>query len=324
MIAPQIKKNGHFVTLSIMLVCLAILGFSFNSPQLAIKSNLVQVVDKVTVAIYPFTSSRSYSYEYASSVGNAVEAGFVRSGRFNVVERSKFRVLSDEDRFKEAQTSQMVEQASRLGAKTVVTGHVIGYSKGQMLGPDRRPNGKEYVDLSISFKIIDVKTGKIEMSETLTGRGVNQTGATAIQDAYNEIDRQARAYVATYLPQRFAFMTVDVVKERKKDSYLESFKIWGGSDNGLSEGDILQIFVLSKLVNPNTNEIIEEKKLIAEATVVEINSGATATCKVVTPARIGQSLLDLVSKSPDMVAIEYQGSLNTKNKSIQDILFGTN
>jgi len=278
--------------------------------------------DKVTVAIYPFTSSRSFSYEYATSVGNAVEAGFVRSGRFNVVERSKFKVLSEEDKFKEAQTAEMVEQATRLGAKIVVTGHVIGASTGQMVDSNRRPTGKQFMELSVSFKIIDTKTGTIEMSETISGKGIEATSAAATQSAYAEIDKVARAYVATYLPQRFVFMAVEGVKERKKDSYLESFKIWGGSDNGLKEGDILQLYLVSNLTNPVTKEEIEEKKMLAEATIIEINSGSTATCKVVTPAKYGQSLLDLVNNSPEKVAIEYQGTLTAKGRSLQDLLFG--
>lgn len=281
-----------------------------------------QDADKITVAIYPFTSARSFSYEYATSVGNAVEAGFVRSGRFNVVERSKFKVLSEEDRFKEAQTSEMVEQATRLGAKIVVTGHVIGSSSGQMVDANRRPTGKQYMELSVSFKIIDTKTGTIEMSETINGKGIESTSAAATQAAYAEIDRIARAYVATYLPQRFVFMAVDGVKDRKKDSYLESFKIWGGSDNGLKVGDVLQLYLISTLTNPTTKEVIEEKKLLAEATVAEINSGSTSTCKVVTPAKYGQSLLDLVNNSPEKVAIEYQGTLTAKGRSLQDLLFG--
>lgn len=311
------KKIFSSITLTIIIV----IGMVLPLETSATSNNSDQDDEKVTVAIYPFTSSRSFSYEYATSVGNAIEAGFVRSGRFIVVERSRFKVLSEEDRFKEAQTSEMVEQATRLGAKVVVTGHVIGASTGQMLDINKKPNGKQYMELSVSFKIIDAKTGTIEMSETIIGKGVESTSTAATQAAYTEIDRLARAYVATYLPQRFAFMAVDGVKERKKDSYLETFKIWGGSDNGLKVGDILQIYLVSSLTNPNTKEVIEEKKFLAEASISEINSGSTATCSVVSPAKLGQSLLDLVNNSPEKVAIEYQGTLSGKGRSLQDLLF---
>lgn len=318
------SQKSNFIPLTgTLLVAFVSLSFTdLNRSDSVYGREPAQEKQKETVAVYPFTSSRSYDYEFATSVGTAVEAGFVRSGRFSVVERSKFKVLSEEDKFREANTNDIVEQATKFGAKVVVTGHVIGVSQGNMLGIDKTPNGKKYVDLSVSFKIIDVKTGTIEMSETITGRGVDTTPATASQAAYQDLDKQARAFVAAYLPQRFAFMSVAGVKERKKDSYMETFKIWGGSDNGLKAGDLLQIYQVSTLTNPTTKEVIEEKKLLAEAKVTEVNSGSTSTCEIITPAKYGQSLLDLANNSPEKVVIEYHGVLTAKSKSIGDVLLG--
>lgn len=69
---------------------------------------------KEVVAIYPFTSASGCDYSYAQSVGNAIESGFVRSVRFNVVERSRFGSISLEERFKEANTTSVVKLQQNL------------------------------------------------------------------------------------------------------------------------------------------------------------------------------------------------------------------
>jgi curli biogenesis system outer membrane secretion channel CsgG len=278
--------------------------------------------EKTVVAIYPFTSHKSYRYEHAAGLGNAVEAGFVRSGRFIVVERNQFDALSEEDMFQEVSASEIINQAKRLGAKIIVTGHVVGVSEGRMLDSRRRPTGKLFTDVSVSFKIIDVETGAIEMSETINGRGIDQTTAAATQVAYQEIDRLARAHVGMYLPQRFALMSVESTKERKSGEFLETFKIWAGSDHGLQEGDVLQIYQVSLLTNPNTQETVEEKKLLGEASITEINSGSTSTCRLYQAPRNGVAILEMINNEDDSLVIEYQGSLDPEKKSLQDILLG--
>lgn len=278
--------------------------------------------EKTVVAIYPFTTHKSYRYEHAAGLGNAVEAGFVRSGRFVVVERNQFDALSEEDRFQEVSATEIINQAKRLGAKIIVTGHVVGVSEGRMLDSRRRPTGKLFTDVSVSFKIIDVETGAIEMSETINGRGIDQTTAAATQAAYQEIDRLARAHVGMYMPQRFALMSVESTNERKGEEFLESFKIWAGSDNGLQQGDVLQIYQVTLLTNPNTQETVEEKKLLGEASITEINSGSTSTCRLYQARRNGGEILKLINNGDESLVIEYQGSLDPEKKSLQDILLG--
>ncbi|RYE29047.1 MAG: hypothetical protein EOP42_15305, partial [Sphingobacteriaceae bacterium] len=91
---------------------------------------------KDVVAIYPFTSASGYDYEYAQSVGNAIESGFVRSVRFNVVERNRFGSISQEERFKEVNTANVVKLAAKLGAKYIITGHITGASTNEVYTSD--------------------------------------------------------------------------------------------------------------------------------------------------------------------------------------------
>ena len=85
---------------------------------------------KEVVAIYPFTCSGRTYYDYALNAGNAVEGGFVRSKRFTVVERNRFKIVNEEELFKEANTNDIVNKARKLGAKYVVTGNVMSATDG--------------------------------------------------------------------------------------------------------------------------------------------------------------------------------------------------
>lgn len=138
---------------------------------LGISAKAQSTEKKEVLAIYPFTSSRDYSYDYALSAGNAVEAGVIRSGRFTVVERNRFGSLKEEDKFKEANTTEIIKIASRLGAKTIIAGHVVGVSRGSLLNSSGQITTDKFADISLSFKIIDVESGEIKLSEIISGRG---------------------------------------------------------------------------------------------------------------------------------------------------------
>jgi Curli production assembly/transport component CsgG len=244
------------------------------------------------------------------NAGTAVEAGFVRSKRFTVVERSRFGIIKQEDLFQEANTQEVVKKASKLGAKILVTGHVIAAtnaieSQSNLIGGASH----DYIaQLSLSFKIIDVVTGEIMKSETILGKGKGSTPAEAMQSSYEDIDRVARIYVAEYLPQRFQYATDIEVDSKNR---LKKFKVWGGSDQGLKENDLLEIYRLSYSVSPSGRKV-EEKKLLGTAKVIEINSVESSTCELQKSGDIGESLLTEIKSKPESIVFEYKGTAKKK------------
>ncbi|HET7117914.1 MAG TPA: CsgG/HfaB family protein [Hanamia sp.] len=264
---------------------------------------------KVVIAIYPFTTSASYNYDYAESAGNAVEAGFVRSGRFTVVERSRFGILQDEDRFKEVNTADAVKKAARLGANILVTGHIIAVTTGFDATNPLLPSLKsDIAQISLAFKLINVETGEIVKSETIIGKGKGSTPAEAMIDSYNDIDRLSRAEVAEYLPQRFTYAEAGEIDKKHR---LKTFKIWGGSNQGLKKGDILDIYQLSYITDPQGKKI-QEKELQGTAKIVEVNSTETATCELQKYNSIGAQLLTDLKEKPETIVFEYQGTVKKK------------
>ena len=261
---------------------------------------------KDNVAIYPFTSAGGYDYEYAQSVGNAVESGFVRSNRFNVVERNRFGAISQEERFKEVNTSSVVKIAAKFGAKYIITGHITGVNTGEVYTSDNKFSGYQ-TSISLSFKIIEVETSLIKASESLNIVGKGGSSPLSKGNAYSSIDGITRRIIASYFPQRFKFMSLGLTEVKKKQTVLKTFKVWGGSDNGLKVRDAIEVYLLNHVVNPNTGQKVEEKTIIGYATVIEVNSGSSATCEVYKISKFGGPILDAINKTPDMVVFEYTG-----------------
>jgi curli biogenesis system outer membrane secretion channel CsgG len=263
--------------------------------------------NKDNVAIYPFTVATGFDYEYAQSVGNAVESGFVRSTRFNVLERSRFGSLKQEERFKEVNTDNIVRVAAKFGAKYVITGHITGASTGMLYSSVDHSFIGYQTSISLSFKIIDVETGLIKVAENINIPGTGGSEALAKGNAIAEIDGITRKLIATNFPQQFKFMSIGTTDIKKKQEVLTSFKFWGGSDNGIKMDDIVEVYFLSYAVNPTTGKKVEEKNKLGIATITAVNSGSTATCEVYKPQKFGKQLLDAVKNSPELVVIEYTG-----------------
>lgn len=268
---------------------------------------------KDNIAIYPFTSATGYDYEYAESVGNAVEAGFVRSQRFNVVERNRFGIIKKEERFKEVNTSEIVKIAAKFGAKFIITGHITGANTGELYtATDHKFDGYQ-TSISLAFKIIEVETGLIKISESITISGKGGSTSTSKGNAYAAIDEITRRIIAVNFPQKFKFMSVGAKVIKKKAEVLRTFKFWGGTDNGIKVGDVVGIYILTYVTNPTTNKQIEEKNSIGLATITETNSGTTATAEVYRYQKFGAELLDIITKTPNLILIEHAGGSKPKN-----------
>ncbi len=281
-----------------------------TTAQVPAEEELVPVTaekGKEVVAVYPFTCSGFSYYDYALNAGTAIESGLVRSKRFTVVERNRFGIIKQEELFKEANTEDIVRKAKKLGAKIVVTGNVMSATDGTQGQHNAFTNGVSYkyiAQLNIMFKIIDVETGAILKSEAVLGSGKGNTPSEAMQESYKDMDTKARIQVAEFLPQRFQYASeVEVDKKNR----LKKFKIWGGSEQGLKEKDVVEIYRLTYTINPKGKKI-EEKKLVGTAKIIEINSVESCTCELQKSGDIGESLLNEIKEKPETIVFEYKGT----------------
>lgn len=274
------------------------------------QSILAQQQNKDKIAVYPFTTYKYNYYNYATSIGNAVETGFVKSSRFTVIERSKFNTLLKEDKTRENYTSDEVQIASKYGAQEVVMGHVMGVSTGSERKKALLINEyyTEYVGtISFSLKIVDVATGEISVSEAMTLSGTSREGNNAaLGEAMNEIDAKVRQFISHYYPQRFLLMKVTDVDSKR--NAVKEFKIWGGSENGIEEKNVVEIYSISFATHPVTGSKVENKDLIGKAEIVGINGSSISTCKMLKWTTDGKDMQTALSDNPDNIVIEFSGS----------------
>jgi hypothetical protein len=271
-----------------------------------------QAPDREVTAIYHFTSARDYAYDYAESIGNAVEAGFVKSNRFTVVERSRFGQIKEEEKFKEANTSRLVKLGAKFGARYIVLGHVVGVSTGSgskntvLTGTVLEHNA----NITFALKIVEVETGQITVSESIgiTGTSSQSEGA-ALGEAYTQIDGKVRQFINNYFPQRFAFM--ELVEKDARKNFTKVIKIWGGSDQGLKANDVVEIYKISHATHPVTKKKVESKQLIGKARIMEVNGTSIATCKVLNPGKDGLAIQELLDSQPEIMVIEYSGRVRS-------------
>ncbi|MGI4728755.1 MAG: hypothetical protein ACRYGB_09305 [Janthinobacterium lividum] len=102
-------------------------------------------------------------------------------------------------------------------------------------------------------------------------------------------------------------MSIASTEIKKKQEVLSTFKIWGGSENGVKVRDVVEIYLLNYIVNPQTNKKVEERTNIGYATVIATNSGTSSTCSVYKPQKFGAQLLNTFKTTPDLVVISYSG-----------------
>src|SRR5690606_21233454 len=99
----------------------------------------------------------------------------------------------------------------------------------------------------------------------------------------------------------FKYMSSVTIENRKKGDFLKTFKIWGGSKDGLSVGDVVVINQISYLTNPNTGKKVEEKKMLGMAKIDEVNGESTATCTILNWQKNGNVILQLLNNNPESI-----------------------
>jgi len=254
-------------------------------------SVFVKAQEKTGVGIMSFTYSQgAASIQDVNSIQETVTNAFVKTKRFNIVDRSKMDALKNE---KDLQKSEdfidgtVIAQGISLGATYLISGHVISAQADEMKSDDGKGNiTLTYkAKLSISLKVIDVATGQVITSETIEPKAGNSMlgaigiGATtresAIAKAIKDIGSKVDDFVAINFPVSFT-----IVEIQEKDSKGNATKIFiaGGSAFGLKKGQKLKVVELSEIeVN---GKKMQRKKEIGELKISKVEDENFSTCSV--------------------------------------------
>ncbi|WP_161993991.1 CsgG/HfaB family protein [Cyclobacterium xiamenense] len=249
--------------------------------------------EKPIVGIVPFTYVQgAASVDDVNSIQETVTNAFVKTRRFNIVDRSKMESLKKE---KELQKSEdfidgsIAQQGVSLGANYLIAGHVLSAQADQMETAPDETTGQTTITfkskLSINLKVIEVATGEVIRSETIEPKGGSllagmvglgaSSPEAAIAKAIKDIEEKIDAFVDENFP--VSFPIVEIVEKDKKGNAI-NVMIAGGSGYNLKKGDKLRVVELS--VMEVNGKQLQRKKEIGELRITTVEDENFSICSV--------------------------------------------
>ncbi len=248
--------------------------------------------EKTSVGILPFTYvQESANLQDVNSIQETVINAFVKTKRFNIVDRSKMDALKKEKDLQKSEDfidGSVIQQGVSLGANFLISGHVIS-AKAERMETAPSSTGNITVTykakLSIQLKVIDVATGQVITSESIEPKGGSALGGmmgtapstpqAAISKAIRGIEDKVDDFVNKNFPASFP-----IVEIQEKDSKGNATKIMiaGGSAFNLKKGDKLKVVEVSMIQVGDKK--LERKKEIGELKITKVEDENFSTCSV--------------------------------------------
>lgn len=266
-----------------LILSVATLLFGFNS--------IVQAQEKTGVGIMPFTYVQGAANPHdVNSIQETVANAFVKTKRFNIVDRSKMDALKKEKDLQKSEDfidGNVISQGVSLGADYLISGHVISAKAERM--DAQSSTGQSIVTykakLSIDLKVIDVATGQVIASETIQPKGGSTLGGmigmspsspdVAIAKAIKGIEDKIDEFVGLNFPANFP-----IVEIQEKDGKGNATKVMiaGGSAFNLKKGEKLKVVEIS-IIEVNGKKL-ERKKELGELKITKVEDENFSTCSV--------------------------------------------
>jgi hypothetical protein len=249
--------------------------------------------EKTSVGILPFTYIEgSATLQDVNSIQETIINAFVKTKRFNIVDRSKMDALKKE---KELQKSEdfidgsVIKQGISLGADYLISGHVISANAERMETSPSKRTGNVTVTykakLSIQLKVIDVATGQVINSESIEPKSGSTLGGmmglapsspqAAVLKAIKGIEDKVDDFVYENFPATFPIVEI---QQKDSEGYATQILIAGGSAYDLQKGDRLKVVEVS-IVEVGEKKI-ERKKQIGEIIITTVEDENFSTCSV--------------------------------------------
>ena len=264
---------------------LLFLALSFG----AIKLSRAQ--EKTSVGIIAFTYvTGSAGGADVFSIQETVTNSFVKTKRFNIVDRSKMDALKKEKDLQKTEEfidGSVIQQGASLGCNFLISGHVVSAQAEEMRADDGKGNVTitYKAKLIISLKVIDVSTGQVVSSETIEPKSGNAllgmmglaspTPEKAIQKAIKGIEAKIDEFVGKNFPQSFS---IAEIQEKDGKGAATKILIAGGSDFGLKKGDKLKVVEIVEM--EVSGKKIQRKKEIGELKITKVEDENFSICSV--------------------------------------------
>lgn len=248
-----------------------------------------QEQEKISLGIFPFSYAAGtvYNENDVRSIQETVATGFIKTKRFEVVDRTLGQVIKIEkeiQKLEEYINGTVVPQGKSMGAQRILAGHVVSSSVDESSYTDDR--GKTTLSYSakitVNLKILDVETGKTTHSEIITGSAGGlldiprrATPQEAISKAIERLNKEVDKFVAKAFPVEFH---ISEIQEKDGRGNAKKILITGGSAFGIEKGDILSVV---EVVDANVGgKTIKRKTEIGRIKVTKVEDENFSICEV--------------------------------------------
>lgn len=276
MIILLIINPTHNLKMKKLLVSAILLATGFINAQ-----------EKTSIGILPFTYvNGAANQQTVNSIQETVTNGFVKTKRFNIVDRTKMSELQKEKNLQKSEDfidGTVVQQGVSLGANFLVSGHVVSANAEQMRADDGTLTYKS--KLSINLKVIDVSTGQVVTSETIEPKsgnsilGVIGIGSASPESSITKAIKGIEDKVDDFVSRNFP-ITFFIAEIQEKDSKGAAVKLMiaGGSEFGLSKGEKLKVVEIS--IMEVGGKKLTRKKEVGELKITKVEDENFSTCSV--------------------------------------------
>jgi curli biogenesis system outer membrane secretion channel CsgG len=249
---------------------------------------MLQAQDKTCVGIMPFTTSNNTEFDKSacSMTQESVANAFVKNKRFTIVDRTKMEGLKAEKELQKSEDfidGKVIESGKGLGAQYLISGHITSASITDYVSPE---GYRSYAgSVSVALKVIDIITGQVIASETLskaTGGGVfaGFTNSDTKQEAINKAVKGLEGNIDKFIKTNFPIIFVIAeIQEVSKKGEAKTLMVAGGAGYGLKKGDKLKVVEVSELEVGGKK--LERKKEIGELKITKVEDDNFSTCSVV-------------------------------------------
>ena len=245
--------------------------------------------DKMVIGILPFTYvSGAANFQDVNSISEAVVTSFVKTKRFNIVDRSKLDAVTAEKQLQKSADfvdGTVADQGKSMGAQYLISGHVNSASKSEEMKTRTKLDGTteryKAVDAQVNFtcKVIDVATGQVINSETFKNEPGLLSLANTKEEAFNNALKNLGKAIDKWVTRNFP-LVFDMVEVQAKDKkgMPSEILVGAGSDAGVAKGDKLAIVEISMV---KVGDVMKPRnKEIGFAKVSKIEDGSFSICTV--------------------------------------------
>ncbi len=268
---------------NVFLFSLVLLSFTKSKSQ-----------SKINVGVLPFNYvNGAADYQDVNAIQESVTNAFVKTKRFNIVDRTKMEALKSEKELQKSEdfiSGNVVAQGVSLGADYLITGIVSSATKTQKYVERTRLDGSKYnqivyeATINFSCKVLDVSTGQVINSETFsTSGGTSLFGliptADNPQEAFGSSLSSLTKNIDKWVGKNFP-ATFSIVEIQDRDSKGNATKVLisGGSGTGLERKEGLKVVEVSEMMVDGKKLI--RKKEIGELRVEKVEDENFSVCSV--------------------------------------------